>query len=333
MADAQSKIAVLGAGAWGTALALQLANNCHEVMLWGRDQPIVDEINNQHTTPFLPQVALPVNLLASSDLSDVLTGCDYLLIAVPSGAFAEVCDKAAKLINLSGTPVAWATKGIDPKTGMLLSQLLAEKYDVKQMALVSGPSFALEVGLQKPTAVNIVSEQSDFQLRLSKDFTHPYLRIYCSNDLIGSQVCAIYKNVLAIAAGACDGMDMGLNARAALLTRGLEEMRRLVVAMGGKEKTVYGLCGLGDLLLTATGDLSRNRQLGLALSKYSTIAEAAAAVGKTIEGQANIYWLLSHARALGVELPICEIVGKVLQEAITIQDALGVLMGRVSSRS
>jgi len=330
MQKSGATIAVLGAGAWGTALAFRLAENGLQVKLWGRDQVVADQINTQHSSPFLPSVNLPDNLIATTDLGDSLKDISYLLIAVPSHAFDSVCEKVSEYIDLANVAVVWATKGIDPNSNSFLSQLLNEKYHVKTLALVSGPSFAIEVGLKKPTAVNIVSEQQQFQQGIASDFSAPSFRVYCSDDLIGSQICAIYKNVLAIAAGACDGSNMGYNARAALLTRGLEEMRRLVVAMGGQENTVYGLCGLGDLLLTATGDLSRNRRFGLAISQYPSIAEAAKAVGKTIEGKSNIEWLLDKAKPLNIELPICAIVDKVLHEAITIQEAIETLLERNS---
>ena len=328
MFDHRAFIAVLGAGAWGTALACRLVLNGHPVKIWGRDQSIVDQINQTQATSFLKGVQLPKALIATTNLLEALSGAAYILIVVPSAAFNEVCCKVAELIDISNVPVVWATKGIDPKSGLFPDQLLSKWFHVKKMALISGPSFALEVALQKPTAINIVSRSSDFQEQLVKDFSHPCFRMYKTNDYVGSQVCAIYKNVVAIAAGACDGMNMGLNARAALLTRGLEEMRRLVVAMGGEEKTVYGLCGLGDLLLTATGDLSRNRQLGLALTQFESIHEAVASVSKTIEGKANVDWLLQHANTLHIELPICSMISKVLKAEMTINQAINALLNR-----
>jgi glycerol-3-phosphate dehydrogenase (NAD(P)+) len=326
-----SSIAVLGSGAWGTALACRLALNGHSVTIWGRDQTVIDQINQSRVTPFLKGVVLPENLMATTSLDKALLGANYILLAVPSSALYDVCSKLASLIDLSNMPVVWATKGIDPTSGLFPDQLLSKQFHVKKMALLSGPSFALEVAEQKPTAINVVSQTHDFQNQLIHDFSHLTFRMYQSNDYIGSQICAIYKNVLAIAAGVCDGKNMGLNARAALLTRGLEEMRRFVVAMGGEEKTVYGLCGLGDLLLTATGDLSRNRQLGLALTRYNSIQEAADSVSKTLEGMANVDWLLRHASNLHVELPICSIVSKILKADITIDQAVIDLLSRERS--
>jgi glycerol-3-phosphate dehydrogenase (NAD(P)+) len=328
MSAKRSSIAVLGSGAWGTALACRLALNGHAVTIWGRDQSIIDQINQSHSTPFLKDIPLPKNLMATTSLDKALLGAHYVLLSVPSGALYDVCSKVASLIDLSNMPVVWATKGIDSTSGLFPDQLLSKHFHVKKMALLSGPSFALEVAQQKPTAINVVSQTHDFQNQLIHDFSHLTFRMYQSNDYIGSQICAIYKNVLAIAAGVCDGKNMGLNARAALLTRGLEEMRRFVVAMGGEEKTVYGLCGLGDLLLTATGDLSRNRQLGLALTRYKSIEEAAASVSKTLEGKANIDWLLQHAEKLGVELPICSTVAHVLKADISIDQAIIDLLSR-----
>lgn len=323
-----SNIAVLGAGAWGTALATRLVLNGHHVTIWGRDEEVVTQINNAHTTPYLKDVRLPNQLTATTDIAMALNNINYALVAVPSGAFAEVCDLVRRHIDISKLAVAWATKGIDPHSHLMLDRLLADKYHVTQMALISGPSFALEVAQEKPTAINIVSHQVKFQTLLADDLSSANFRIYKSSDLIGSQICAIYKNVLAIAAGVCDGMGMGYNARAALLTRGLEEMRRLVLAMGGQEKTVYGLCGLGDLLLTATGDLSRNRKFGLALAEYDSIEKAANSVGKTIEGKANVDWLLHHAKKHHLELPICGIVSNVLQNSLSIAEAAQTLLTR-----
>jgi glycerol-3-phosphate dehydrogenase (NAD(P)+) len=331
MSRVKSVVAVLGSGAWGTALACRLVLNGHSVKIWGRDQSIIDQMNQSHSTPFLKEVSLPDNLIATTNLYQALSHTSYILIAVPSGALYDVCCKVAQLIDLSNKPVAWATKGIDPGSGLFPDQLLSKHFQVKKMALLSGPSFALEVAEQKPTAINVVSQSPDFQQQLIHDFSHLNFRMYQSNDYIGSQICAIYKNVLAIAAGVCDGMHKGLNARAALLTRGLEEMRRFVLAMGGEEKTVYGLCGLGDLLLTATGDLSRNRQLGLALTHYESIEKAASSVSKTLEGMANIDWLLQHAQMHAIELPICSIISKVLKGQMTIEQAINHLLSRQTS--
>ena len=245
MQEIGSHIAVLGAGAWGTALATRLILNGHKVKLWGRDEDVVEQINQTATTPYLKDVSLPEGLTATADLTDTLNSARYILVVVPSHAFNEVCAKVNGLIDLENTPVAWATKGVDPESGLFLNELLKDHYHVKQMALISGPSFAAEVAANKATAINIVSCSPDFQQQLVDDFSDPSFRIYKSDDYIGSQICAIFKNVLAIAAGAGDGKDMGLNARAALLTRGLEETRRLVVAMGGEEQTVYGFMWFG----------------------------------------------------------------------------------------
>ena len=329
MQDAPT-IAVVGAGSWGTALASRLAKNGVLVHLWGRDRSVCEQINQTHTTPYLAGIILPENLKATTDLTAALNGVDIILIAVPSGALRGVCDQINQIIQLSGYPVCWASKGIDPQTSLTFDQLLKSIYHVKDLALISGPSFAQEVALNMPTAINIVSNSSPFQKQLAKCFQSACFRVYLTQDFIGSQICAIFKNVLAIASGISDGLNMGYNARAALLTRALEEMKRLVIALGGDVTTVYGLCGLGDLLLTATGDLSRNRQFGLALAKTSSVDEAAQAVGKTIEGQANIHWLLSKADEHAVELPICAAVGAVLDGKCSPREGVQQLLERAT---
>lgn len=328
MKNESKHVAVLGAGAWGTALASVLVRQGRRVVLWGRNESTINHINSDHQSSYLPGISLPGSLVATTDLGAALTDAAYILVVIPSSAFADVITQASAICDLTALPVAWATKGVDPQSGLMLDQLLTQRFGVRHIALVSGPSFAQEVANEQPTAINVVSHDKAFRQQLVEDLTIANMRLYESTDLLGSQLCGIYKNVIAIAAGACDGMNLGNNARAALLTRGLTEMMRLVVSCGGDEATVYGLCGLGDMLLTATGDLSRNRRFGLALASTSSVASAAASVGSTIEGKSNVDWLLNLAQKSHIELPICAAVADILHERITLQQAVVQLLAR-----
>jgi glycerol-3-phosphate dehydrogenase (NAD(P)+) len=259
------KVAVLGAGSWGTALAALLARNGLATTIWGRNEAQIKNINDVHeNTRYLPGIALPKNLKASTQLAQTVAGADFILVVTPSHAFNETLLALAPF-RKKGVGVAWATKGFELGSGRFLHEVAEQLLgnDVP-LAVVTGPSFAKEVALGLPTAVTVHSEQVEFAQMVAEALHGPAFRAYTGTDMMGAELGGAMKNVLAVATGIADGMHLGLNARAGLITRGLNEMLRLNHALGGRAETLMGLAGLGDLVLTATGDLSRNRRLGLA---------------------------------------------------------------------
>ncbi|HEX2083223.1 MAG TPA: NAD(P)H-dependent glycerol-3-phosphate dehydrogenase, partial [Xanthomonadaceae bacterium] len=266
-------VAVLGAGSWGTALAALIARHGHRTVLWGRDPAAIGAIARDRENPrYLPGVHLPDTLAATDDLAAALAGCDLVLVAVPSHAFAETLRALAPL-RPAHAGVAWATKGFEPGSGRFLHEVAGEVLGpAVPLAVVTGPSFAKEVAAGLPTALTVhgSDESAEHQnfAQIVADVLHgPAFRAYTGSDMRGAELGGAMKNVLAVATGVADGMSLGLNARAGLITRGLNEMLRLNVAIGGRPETLMGLAGLGDLVLTCTGDLSRNRRLGLALGR------------------------------------------------------------------
>lgn len=322
-------LAVLGAGSWGTALAALTARHGHPTRLWGRDPDTIAAIESgAGNLRYLPGIALPPQLMATTDLAGALAGADLVLVVVPSHAFAETLRALAPL-RPAGAGVAWATKGFEPGSGRFLHEVAAEVLgpDVP-LAVVTGPSFAKEVAQGLPTALTVHSEQDAFS-RLVADALHgPAFRAYTGNDMRGAELGGAMKNVLAVATGVADGMGLGLNARAGLITRGLNEMLRLNLALGGRPETLMGLAGLGDLVLTCTGDLSRNRRLGLALGRGRAIADAVREIGQVVESIQTADEVMRLANAHGVELPIAENVREVLHGAITPAEGLARLMAR-----
>ncbi|NCX96755.1 MAG: NAD(P)-dependent glycerol-3-phosphate dehydrogenase, partial [Chitinophagia bacterium] len=251
-----SSIAVLGAGSWGTAVAMALANQGHDVLLWARN---IEHIAHGENKKHLPHVLFPKNLQVTKELQEALKA-EYVLIAVPSHAFMALL---ADIPQLPKKGIAWLTKGVDPNSNRLFSDIILEKYGPTPMAMISGPSFAKEVATQKPTGLIVAGQNESFQKEWQKLLHSEYNRVYLSDDLLGVQICGAIKNVLAIACGLSDGLNYGANARAALITRGIAEMTQLGLHIGAKAQTFSGLAGLGDLVLTCTDDQSRNRRFGL----------------------------------------------------------------------
>lgn len=322
------KVAVLGAGSWGSALALLLARNDIDVALWGhQDQHMQNLIAMRENAKHLPGHGFPEHLTLYQDLTEALRDVRDVLIVVPSHAFVPLL-KTIKPLLPANPRIIWGTKGVDPNSSALLSQEVAEVFGDIAMGVLSGPSFAKEVAEALPTAATISSNNADLLDDCLRWFHSDSFRIYISYDMIGTQICGVVKNVLAIASGLCDGMRLGHNTRAALITRGLEEMRRLVMAMGGDITTVYGLCGLGDLVLTATGDLSRNRQFGLLLGKGKTRDQIREQIGQAIEGLENADQVFALAQKYAVEMPICEQVYRIIHGEIEPRTALIELMQR-----
>jgi glycerol-3-phosphate dehydrogenase (NAD(P)+) len=323
------QVAVLGAGSWGTALASLLARNGHRTVLWGRDAGQVLSINEKHeNTRYLPGIALPEQLAASTDLPASVRDADLILVVTPSHAFSETVRLLAPH-RKCGVGVSWATKGFEPGSGRFLHEVAADILgDDVPLAVVTGPSFAKEVTLGLPTAVTVHSDDPDFAQTVAEALHGPAFRAYTGNDMMGAELGGAMKNVLAVATGIADGMALGLNARAGLITRGLNEMLRLNQALGGRAETLMGLAGLGDLVLTSTGDLSRNRRLGLALGKGQSLNEAVSAIGQVVESIQTCDEVMRLAQRFDMDLPISALVQKVLHEQITPQEGLKMLLSR-----
>ena len=321
-------IAVLGAGSWGTALAALSARVGNPTVLWGRDRAQLEEMAlARRNLRYLPDLELPDELRFCADLDQALHSVDLLLVVVPSHAFpALLTELRARQPDIAG--LAWATKGFEPGSGRFLHDVAAETFPGLPLAVVTGPSFAREVVQGLPTAVTAHSDSPEFAQILAHALHAPTFRVYTGADMLGAELGGAMKNVLAVATGVSDGMQLGLNARAGLITRGLNEMLRLNLALGGKAETLMGLAGLGDLVLTCTGDLSRNRRLGLALGRGQSIAEAVAAIGQVVESVQTADEVMRLAERHGVELPIAELVRRVLHEEITPREGLQLLLSR-----
>ena len=329
------RILVLGAGAWGTALASAAsAQRQHDVTLWARDQELARALRTHRSNSrYLPGIALPDGLsILGGPLHAVLQSghtWNVIVIATPMAALRDMLHALADL----PVPLVWLCKGLEATRDQQPSGLLGHEVQgqVAPQALcgvLSGPSFALEVAQGRPTALVAASVHAVVRQTLVDAFHSPVLRVYASDDVPGVEVGGAVKNVLAIATGLCDGLALGANARAALITRGLSEMTRLGVALGARAATFTGLSGLGDLVLTATGDLSRNRRVGLALAGGATLADAVAELGHVAEGVNCARTVLHPARALGVDMPITAAVVQLLDGSLQARDVVAQLMGR-----
>ncbi|MDD2545348.1 MAG: NAD(P)-dependent glycerol-3-phosphate dehydrogenase [Burkholderiaceae bacterium] len=328
------KIIVLGAGAWGTALAMSAAHHPagHAVTLWARDaQQRADMQAQRQNARYLPGMAFPPTLsLAGGDPAALCQGADLVVVGTPMAALRGL------LGSLQGCtlPVAWLCKGFeavpDGSTayGLLGHEVCAQVAPHLRAGVLSGPSFAQEVACNQPTALVAASVHAAVREALVAAFHSPSLRVYANDDIVGVEVGGAVKNVLSIATGLCDGLQLGLNARAALITRGLAEMTRLGLALGARSDTFMGLSGLGDLVLTATGDLSRNRRVGLLLAQGQTLAQAVASLGHVAEGVYSARTVVQRARHAGVEMPISETVVALLDGTLQAADAVTLLMGR-----
>ena len=328
MADSLN-ITVLGAGSWGTALAALMARHGHAVTLWGRDAKIAAAIDQQHeNTRYLPGIALPESLRATTDFAAALKGADLVLVVVPSHAFTETLRLLAPL-RPAAAGVAWATKGFEPGSGRFLHEVAEDILGPSvPLAVVTGPSFAKEVTLGLPTAVTVHGDDAEFTQQVADVLHGPAFRAYTGNDMLGAELGGAMKNVLAVATGAADGMQLGLNARAGLITRGLNEMLRLAAAIGGRPETMMGLAGLGDLVLTSTGDLSRNRRLGLALGRGQSLHDAVREIGQVVESVQTADEVMRQADRHGIDLPISSAVQSLLHGDLSPAEALQQLLAR-----
>ena len=326
------RVAVIGGGAWGTALAAHAARHDHEVRLWAREPEVVRDVNEKHeNTLFLERVPLPPSLTAHADVARVVEGAELVLLVPPSAHLRTVAAVAAPFVP-AGVPVVIATKGIETGSRKLMIDVAADAMPrvaaSGSLAVLSGPSFAREVASGLPTDVVVAARHEALATRIADTLHAPTLRVYTSTDTVGVELGGALKNVLAIAAGACEGLGMGTNARAALVTRGLAEMARLGVALGGQPLTFMGLSGVGDLILTATGPLSRNRALGVKVAEGVDPAAYVAAQRTVAEGYltAKAAWQLAQEK--GVDVPITEQVYHVLHERRSLFDAMKQLLTR-----
>ena len=350
------KIAILGAGAWGTALAVSACRNPgaqHQVSLWARDPEQARAMQGERVNRrYLPDITLPQTLavrawplgasantasLTASPISAApeLAGQDLVVVATPMAALRPMLEQ----LRACTAPVAWLCKGFEEalpggmpnapeQYGLLAHEVLAQTAPGLRAGVLSGPSFAQEVARGQPSALVAASADPAVRATLVQAFHGPSLRVYASDDMVGVEVGGAVKNVLAIATGLCDGLRLGQNARAALITRGLHEMTRLGVALGARGETFMGLSGLGDLVLTATGDLSRNRRVGLALAQGQTLQQAVQSLGHVAEGVYCAHTVVQRALRLGVDMPISAAVEALLDGRLSPQAALAALMGR-----
>jgi glycerol-3-phosphate dehydrogenase (NAD(P)+) len=321
------RIAILGAGAWGTALAATLARR-HDTVLWARSAPQAAQIAaDRCNARYLPGHALPPELRISADLGEALAHAagDLVLVAVPIAALRPLLEQVRSAAF--GGSLAWLCKGLERESGLLAHQIVAQMLPGVAAGPLSGPSFAEEVARGLPTALVAAGEPA-FCEAVTAAVHGAKLRVYSSDDVVGVEVGGAVKNVLAIATGIADALQLGLNARAALITRGLNETRRFGIALGAHSETFTGLTGLGDLILTCTGDLSRNRRIGLALGYGVPLARAVADLGHVAEGVWSAPAIVARARALGVEMPISATVCDVLEERIRVGEAVERLLAR-----
>jgi glycerol-3-phosphate dehydrogenase (NAD(P)+) len=324
------KLAVLGAGAWGTALAIQAARR-HPTVLWARDPAQSARMRSQRLNDrYLPGLTFPAGLQVHSEpLGAWLSAMELVVLAGPMASLRPMLKQLHELGHLQA-PVAWLCKGFEAESGLMPHEVQGEAAPSLRCGALSGPSFAQEVAADLPTALVAASPHPAVRQALVQAFHGDSLRVYENSDIVGVEVGGAVKNVMAIATGLCDGMALGLNARAALITRGLAEMTRLGVALGGKADSFMGLSGLGDLVLTATGDLSRNRRVGLALAQGQSLAQAVQALGHVAEGVYSARTVVQRASGQGVEMPIASAVLDLLEGRITPRQAVGLLMSRQS---
>jgi glycerol-3-phosphate dehydrogenase (NAD(P)+) len=324
-----NRIAVLGAGSWGTALAIQIARAGNAAVLWGRDAAHLQQLAARRCNDrYLPGAAFPPALLIEPSLDRAVRSSRTVLISVPSHALRSTLQAIAPFLP-ARPRIAWATKGFELSTGLLPHEVAQSVLgDDALFAVISGPTFAKEVGLGLPTAMTVAANDVAFAMELAQSLSAQNFRAYTSEDIIGVEVGGATKNVLAIGAGISDGLGFGANTRIALITRGLVEMTRVGHALGGQRETFMGLAGLGDLVLTCTDDQSRNRRFGLSLAAGQSVDSARSAIGQVVEGVLAAKAVRTVAQRLGIEMPICEQIYRILYENVAPRDAVKELMAR-----
>ena len=324
------RVAVIGAGSWGTTIAAIAAPNT-DVTLWARRREMADRINSEHANPdYLPGFFLPETLVATSELERALDGVDLVVLGVPSHGYRAVLEQARGLIAPS-TPVVSLTKGIETDTGMRMSEVtqeVLEEHDPAAVGILSGPNLAVEIMEGQPAATVIAMGDPAAAARIQPVFNTPRFRVYTNPDVVGVELAGAIKNVIAIAAGVSAGLGFGMNTMATLVTRGLAEMTRLGIALGGQALTFGGLAGVGDLMATCGSPRSRNNRVGYQLGRGRTIEEILGEMTMVAEGVKTTRPVLDLASRHGVEMPIAEAVGRILHEGETVQEAMASLMGR-----
>jgi len=323
-----SRIAVLGAGAWGTALAMTYAGSGHDVRLWSFDPSHIAQMQQSGSNErYLPGQPLPDSIRISADLRAVVSEVDLILIVTPVAGLRETLQRLQQIG--AQQPILWACKGFESGSGLLPHEVVADVLGQHYpCGALTGPSFADEVARGLPCAITLASKDGEFSSFWSRQLHHPRLRLYANDDVVGAETGGAVKNVLAIAAGISDGLGYGLNARAALMTRGLAEIARLATALGGRRETLMGLAGMGDLILTCTGDLSRNRRVGLALAAGQALPEVLRTLGHVAEGVLTTQVVVRRAETLNVDMPITRAVHNVLAGCISPRNAVEQLMAR-----
>ncbi|MGK5091587.1 NAD(P)H-dependent glycerol-3-phosphate dehydrogenase [Deltaproteobacteria bacterium TL4] len=323
------KIGLLGAGAWGTALAVLMADNGHEVTMWAFEVDTVKAINERHVNEiFLPGVLLPSNLKASGNLEEVIKGHQFIIVSPPSHVTRIIAKQMRPFIRKDHCIII-ASKGVEQHSLTLMSEIYREELeDIPEITVLSGPTFAKDVSVGLPTAAVIACQNEELIPQLQQLLKAAHFRVYPSKDLIGVQVGGTVKNVIAVATGICDGMELGLSARSALICRGMAEMIRLGVTLGGKVETFSGMSGLGDLVLTATGTLSRNYSLGFALGQGQKLKDYQATRQSVAEGVKNAVSLKEFSEKYNIEMPISSAVYDILYQDVTCEEALVRLLER-----
>jgi glycerol-3-phosphate dehydrogenase (NAD(P)+) len=323
-----TRCAVVGAGAWGTALADLLARNGHEVRIWAYEPDVVEDINHSHENRrFLKGHQLDNGVAACGELGDALDGADLVTIATPSQVMRMII-RGARQSFPARVPVVVASKGIERHSLALMTDVAAAELEDSTVVAISGPSFASEVANRQPTAVVVASADADAAMFAQQTFSCSYFRAYTHGDVIGVEIGGALKNVMAVATGIAEGLGLGFNARAALITRGLAEMTRLGTKLGAEAATLSGLAGMGDLVLTCTGSLSRNRSVGVEVGRGKTLEDVLAGRETIAEGVVTTRSARALAAREGVEMPIVDAVHRVLFEGHTARDAIGALMSR-----
>lgn len=323
------KVAVLGAGSWGTALAVHLGRVGHDVCLWARDRALVEEMAARRANAvYLPDIMLPESVSVTHALSEALGDAELIVSAIPSHGCRGVIHAAAPSFA-PGAVVVSATKGLEAETLLRMSEVIAQEVGpAHPVVVLSGPSFAIEVAHRLPTAILAASHHAAALELVQLEFRGPYFRLYGSDDVVGVEIGGALKNIIAIAAGVVEGLGLGHNALAALITRGLAELTRLACAAGGRRETLAGLSGLGDLVLTCTGHLSRNRHVGIELARGRTLPEILAGMKMIAEGVRTTGAALALGERYGIELPIATQMAEVLAGRVDVKSALDALMVR-----
>lgn len=321
------RCAVLGAGAWGAALADRLARNTHEVRIWAYEPDVADSINSSHVNRFLADVTLTSSIVASTNMKQVVSGADFVVLVAPSHVTRAVAEAAQPNVSRDAMIVV-ASKGIEQHSLARMSEIADDVFGRRGPVALSGPTFAAEVARGQPTAIVAACAEREHAELVQQLFHGPSFRVYTQGDVIGVELGGAVKNVMALATGIAEGLDLGFNARAALITRGLAEMTRLGVALGADPATFAGLAGVGDLVLTCTGQLSRNRALGVAIGRGRTLDEALAGRETVAEGVITTRSAKALAERVGVTMPIVDAAFSVLFDGQTPRDAIVELMNR-----